>query len=221
MPEPMKQSLNASYYSVPKDIFMKFIIQLITLLSILSSSTLVHAVCTSPGTNLVITRPDSLYTNNGDATVSDNNTGLMWQVCPLGLSGIACATGTLQTETWQSALAAAGVDTAGGYSDWRLPNKNELMSLVDFACFSPAINDTVFPATTLVPSPVGDFYWSSTPVVGNFSGTPLIWAIDFVTGSTVEASKTDTTSGHVRLVRGMELLDPTAPAPLPPVAEEG
>jgi len=203
---------------------MKFIIQLITLLSIFSGSSLAHAVCTSPGTNLVITKPDTLYTNNGDGTVSDNNTGLMWQVCPLGLSGTTCTTGTLQTETWQSALAAAGADTIGGYTDWRLPNKNELMSLVDFACFSPAINDTAFPATTLNPSPVGDFYWSSTPVVGNFSGTPLIWGISFDNGFTTEASKADATSGHVRLVRAMELLDSTKPAPVPapaPLITEG
>ena len=194
---------------------MKFIIQLITLLTILSGSATVHAACTNPGLNLVITKPDNLYTNNGDGTVSDNNTGLMWQVCPLGLSGATCITGTLQTETWQSALTAAGTDTVGGYTDWRLPNKNELMSLVDFACFSPTINDTVFPATILTPSPVGDFYWSSTPVVGNNSGSTLIWSVDFVTGATVEASKINTTSGHVRLVRGMELLDPTTPAPPP------
>jgi len=212
----MKQPLDTSrYYSAFKDIFMKFIIQLITLLSILSGSTLVHAVCTSPGTNLVITKPDSLYTSNGDGTVSDNNTGLMWQVCPLGLSGTACATGTLLSETWQSALTMAKADTLAGYTDWRLPNKNELMSLVDFACFSPAINDFNFPASTLIPPPAGDFYWSSTPVVANNSGDTLIWGIGFDNGFTIKARKDNPSSGHVRLVRGMELLDPAKPAPAP------
>ncbi|VAW64981.1 hypothetical protein MNBD_GAMMA11-135 [hydrothermal vent metagenome] len=194
---------------------MKFIIQLAALLAILPGSTAVYAVCTSPGTNLNITKPDNLYTNNGDGTVSDNNTGLMWQACPLGLSGTGCATGTLQIETWQSTLATARTDTTGGYTDWRLPNKNELMSLIDFACFSPAINNGVFPATTLIPPPAGDFYWTSTPVLGSTSVNTLIWAIDFDNGSTTGASKDNANSGHVRLVRGMELLDSTAPAPTP------
>jgi len=143
--------------------------------------------------------------------------------------GADCATGTLQTLTWPAALAGAVADTSSGYTDWRLPNKNELISLVDYACTSPAINDSVFPATiptpllsllndgifpAITPVPGGGGYWSSTPVIDN-SGNALIWAVDFVNGFTIQASKDNNISGYVRLVRGFELLDPTLPAPPP------
>jgi len=56
---------------------------------------------------------------NGDGTVNDVSTGLMWQ-----------QEASAQSYTWEQALAyAEGLDFAG-YSDWRLPNRNELLSLL-------------------------------------------------------------------------------------------
>lgn len=116
-------------------------------------------------------------------TVTDNATGLVWKRCSEGLSGTSCADGTASSFTWQGALAAAS-------GDWRLPNRNELSSLLERQCSSPAINAAVFPGT-----PVGS-YWSSSP----FALDPgLAWAVDFNVGNVVTLSKT--ASRIIRLVR--------------------
>lgn len=62
------------------------------------------------------------YTDNGDGTVTDNVTGLMWQKDPgAKLTWAAAAEG----------LDAFNTETLGGYSDWRIPTIKELFSLVD------------------------------------------------------------------------------------------
>lgn len=60
------------------------------------------------------------YRNNGDGTVSDLNTGLMW----VQARGTAVA--------WAVAVANASNCTVGGYADWRMPTMKELYSLVKF-----------------------------------------------------------------------------------------
>ena len=61
------------------------------------------------------------YVNNGDGTITDTATGLMW---------LQKDSGTAMT--WQQALAYAEASTVDGYSDWRLPNAKELQSIVDY-----------------------------------------------------------------------------------------
>ena len=87
------------------------------------------------------------FVDNSDGTISDTSTGLMWQK--------ATAPGTY---TWEQALTYCENLTlpAGGYSDWRLPNRNELQSIVDYSRYNPAIDTTFFPGT------VASYYWSST-----------------------------------------------------------
>ncbi|WP_420226205.1 DUF1566 domain-containing protein [Pigmentiphaga litoralis] len=91
------------------------------------------------------------YLDNGDGTITDKTTQLMWMQCSLGQSGAACATGAPTAASWSAALGAAAsvnADAAGlgkGYSDWRLPNRNELGSIVDRACRSPSVNSAYFP----------------------------------------------------------------------------
>jgi hypothetical protein len=85
--------------------------------------------------------PES-YTDNGDQTVTDNVTGLMWQQ--------AIAPGTYSNA---AALAYCPTLTLGGHSDWRLPSIIELVSIVDYGS-STLINGTYFPgaATAFMPS---------------------------------------------------------------------
>lgn len=157
-------------------------------------SSQVFADCTTNrNTDILITKPDSQYTDHADGTVTDKQTGLMWQKCTLGLTGANCATGAASTLTWQAALASANNNTDNGYSDWRVPNKNELESLVEQACASPAINDTVFPAT------VSDSYWSSSPYADKYS---YAWDVYFNNGNVYGHVKS--TSLYVRLVRGSQ-----------------
>jgi hypothetical protein len=61
------------------------------------------------------------YRDNGDGTVSDLNTGLMWQQNPGA------------KKTYAQAVAGAMKCRAGGYDDWRLPSIKELYSLMDFS----------------------------------------------------------------------------------------
>jgi len=195
---------------------MKFIVPLSMVLTCLLSSSLATspamAGCTNLNPAVNLTNPDRNYTNNNDGTVTDKNTGLMWQQCSLGLSGADCTTGTQQSVSWFDALAAANTNTGSGYSDWRLPNKNELHSLVEYACSSPAINETFFPSGSIVANASRRF-WTSTPYAGSADSA---WVVRF-DGGLVRAF----TSGapirkndlyFVRLVRGFVLLDedPTA-----------
>lgn len=95
------------------------------------------------------------YRNNGDGTVTDLDTGLMWQQVP------SAAT------TWGGAITNAENLVLGGYSDWRLPNIKELQTLTDYtlatatssagakACLHRFVFSTNSVAATA--------YWSSTP----------------------------------------------------------
>jgi len=140
-----------------------------------------------------ISKPDSFYTDHLDGTVTDKQTGLMWQKCSLGLSGNTCGAGAAFTLTWQAALVAAKDNTDYQYSDWRLPNIRELASLLENACFWPVINASVFPNT------VTSSYWSSSPYAGL---NDVAWYTVFGNGYVGVGSKNGTR--YVRLVRGSQ-----------------
>ena len=99
------------------------------------------------------------YTDNGNGTVTDNVTGLMWQQ--------AVPTGTC---TWEQAKAYCQTLTLAGHGDWRLPSRIELVSIVDFGRSSPAINTTYFPST-----PSSNWFWTSSPMAGSLFGA---WSVN-------------------------------------------
>jgi alpha-tubulin suppressor-like RCC1 family protein len=148
--------------------------------------------------------------SKGTGTLLDTSTGLMWKRCSEGqtwdLVDQVCkgpANSSLATPyTWQAALQRAQdvnrpqgdplkVGENLGYSDWRLPNRNELASLVEQQCSSPAINAADFPNTIAAP------YWSSSPNAGY---AQQAWSVDFSDGHVSGVAKTG--SAYVRLVRG-------------------
>ena len=98
------------------------------------------------------------FAANGDGTVTDRASGLMWARADSGVG-----------MDWSSALAYAESSELAGYSDWRLPNTKELQSLVDYArspdTTASAAIDPVFSATQIT-NMAGrtDFpwYWSGT-----------------------------------------------------------
>mgnify|MGYP001606973315 CR=1 FL=1 len=67
------------------------------------------------------------YADNGDGTISDRVTGLMWQQTDGG------------EMTWESATNYAGTNGLGSYADWRLPTAHELFSLVEQSGGIPAL----------------------------------------------------------------------------------
>jgi len=78
----------------------------------------------------------SSYTENGDGTVTDNVTGLMWQQTPdTDGDGDIDAADKL---SYDDAVAGADTFDLGGYSDWRLPTIKELYSLIDFGGVDPS-----------------------------------------------------------------------------------
>jgi len=100
--------------------------------------------------------PQMAYIDNGDGTVTDKYTGLMWKKCSEPDTTTNCS-GAPNTYTWASAIAQCRGLTYAGYSDWRLPNIKELFSLVKYEGSSgPYIDTTYFPST------VSNYYWTST-----------------------------------------------------------
>ncbi len=106
--------------------------------------------------------PDDRYTVQGNGTVTDLRTGLMWKQCSEGQTGATC-TGTVTRMTWTDALNAGADSVFAGFSDWRLPNVKELSSLVETGCHSPAINEARFPNTWT------EYYWTSSSSAENSS----------------------------------------------------
>ena len=149
----------------------------------------------NPNTTSVLeSTPTSDFTVNGNGTVTHGKTGLMWKQCAEGLTGAACGAGAPVRLTWADALKTANSANAGpfaGFADWRLPNKKELESIVEFCGFEPAINQTAFPATP------ASYFWSGTSYNQNPTSA---WVVYYTVGFTGASGKADT--AFVRLVRG-------------------
>ena len=102
------------------------------------------------------------YVDNGNGTVTDDATGLMWMRADSG-----------NPMNWQEALAYAENMEYEGYSDWRLPNAKELQSIVDYSrspdTTQSAAIDPIFTSTQIIDSNGSmdfPFYWTSTTHLG-------------------------------------------------------
>ena len=96
------------------------------------------------------TTPDSRLQDNGDGTVTDLATELMWKQCSEGQEDDSSCSGDAATLTWEEALQwPDDFNTSGGgfagHADWRLPNSKELQSIVEQGCRGPSINVSRFP----------------------------------------------------------------------------
>lgn len=117
------------------------------------------------------------FTNNGDSTISDNVTGLMWSKndSRVGMN-------------WQDALAwvqEKNNENYCGYNDWRLPNTKELQSIVDYTRSPGSTNsaaiDSVFNCTSIINEAGGQdwpWFWTST-THRSYNGTAYggAWAV--------------------------------------------
>ena len=134
------------------------------------------------------------YTDNGNGTVTDNNTGLMWQQQDNGQHyNWYRASGTYHATYNSTSQDVCGELNLGGYSDWRLPSKKDLITLVDYSGQSPTINATYFSNTK------GGLYWSSTTHDYN----PLYaWYVAFYYGFADYFNRDSDSIFYVRCVRG-------------------
>jgi hypothetical protein len=151
-----------------------------------------HAAQVCKYNSIAATAPASRFADNRNGTVTDRATGLQWKRCSEGQtwSGGAC-TGTAGTFNWQAALQHAEAASYAGASDWRLPNLKELLSIVEEACYNPAIDLAVFPGT------MSWVYWSSSPSAYN---SDRAWYVLFLSG--YDGGNDKYSDGQVRLVRG-------------------
>ncbi len=119
------------------------------------------------------------YTDNGDGTIIDNNTALVWQKQDDGT-----------TRTWDDANAyCAGLSLAG--TGWRLPTVLELLTIVDFGQYSPSVDATYFPNTKS-----SSIYWSSTNYVLYYDS---MWVVGFFYPNSYGIARAS--QGLVRCVR--------------------
>ncbi len=130
--------------------------------------------------------PAPRFKDNGDATVTDKLTGLMWTKDANAPGPPACTTATAMT--WQDALDyvdCLNTNSYLGYNDWRLPNRKELHSLTDFSRFYPALPADYSAYFTNVQRST---YWSATTVSGSYSA--YAWAVSIRRGNVSRNTKT-------------------------------
>lgn len=119
------------------------------------------------------------YTENSPLTVTDKNTGLMWQRADNGVS-----------RTWADAGDYCEALDLDGYSDWRLPTYFELLTIVDYGRSNPSIDPLAFPNTN------SSYYWTAID-----EGGAKAISFDYGESSTFTQSSTK----NVRCVRGTKL----------------
>ncbi len=117
------------------------------------------------------------FIKTGDV-VKDTVSKLEWQDNEIG-----------SQTTWQGAIDRCEALVLDGHNDWRLPNINELKSLIDRSKSNPAIVEG-FKNTS------SDDYWSSTTFEGGKDGA---WFVGFGTGG-VDGNAKDY-NFYVRCVR--------------------
>jgi hypothetical protein len=127
--------------------------------------------------------PSPRFADNGDGTVTDQLTGLMWT------KNADQANGTLD---WEEALLKSADCDVGDYTDWRLPNRKELESLIDLGSAHPAL-----PSGHPFENVRATYYWSSTTTA---NGEDSAWVLHFYIGMITNDDKGGT--HHVWYVRG-------------------
>jgi len=139
--------------------------------------------------------PNPRFTDNGNGTVTDNLTGLIWlkNANPDG------------TKTWNNAIVycnsladgTAGLSDASTAGEWRLPNVRELLTLIDFSKGDP---DVPLPTDHPFTGVANYFnYWTNTTFAANSS---YAWFISMNTGAGSATWKTSTY--YIWAVRGGE-----------------
>jgi hypothetical protein len=114
-----------------------------------------------------VSKTNERFIDNGDGTVTDNMSGLVWiqnptLVFPKKLS-------------WEEAVKACQELQFGGHADWRLPGILELHSLLDYTQSNPSL-----PKSNSFVGVQFDSYWSGTTHV---DGATYAWHVYFNYGS--------------------------------------
>ena len=136
---------------------------------------------------------ESRFTDNADGTVSDALTGLVW------LKNAGCFTPTVFATALanvnQLASGSCGLTDKSTAGQWRMPNLNELQSLVDLSASNPALTSG---------NPFNNvsnaIYWSSTSYFGGQTGSPQAWTIRMSDGRYINDSVTNVKATSINAV---------------------
>lgn len=141
--------------------------------------------------------------DNGNGTITDGNTGLVWEK----LSDDATIHDKDRSYTWDAAFTRVATLNAlafAGYSDWRVPNRKELESIVDYGRSNPAIapvfQTVCAPGCSVIACSCASsqlYTWSSTTLQ---DAQMLAWALLNGSGASINVVKSN--DWGVRAVRG-------------------
>ena len=142
--------------------------------------------------------PQGPFVDAGGGMVRHVPSQTVWKRCAEGQNwvGTRCVGQplVLTAAAAQARVVAVNASAPGtrnaGQTSWRLPRVHELRWLVESGCERPAINQTQFPATPVLP------FWTETPFVNAYNAA---WTVDFARGEPRSASRLSTAA--VRLVR--------------------
>jgi hypothetical protein len=120
------------------------------------------------------------WIDNNDGTITDQCTGLIWE-----------KEASDETYTWETSLDICRNKTVADYSDWRLPSKQELRSIINYSSINPAAYPDIFY------NQKSDTYWTGT---SNSESHNQAWAVNFQYGD--DSLDTKTAANYIRAVRG-------------------
>ncbi len=146
------------------------------------------------------------YVDNGNGTITDQVTGLMWERSMGGKM------------TMQEAVRKANQSNLGGHSDWRIPTITELYSLIQFTgrngrnAHTPFIDTSYFEQpfgdTSLGERPIDAQTWSATKYSGRtMNSDQSYFGVNFIDGRiksypTIDPRSRDAKRMYFRMVRG-------------------
>lgn len=120
--------------------------------------------------------PVGRFLDNGNQTVTDTLTGLMWQKDPTAIIG---------RSDWNTAFNSCNASFIGSHTDWRIPNLRELQSLIDYSLYPMPLDVAAFPYSNKGLS--NTIYWTSATYKNT---TTSAWYVDMYTGQPGVADKT-------------------------------
>ena len=123
--------------------------------------------------------------SRSNGVVSDSSTNLEWQ------DDYSDNNNSIKQTSWQSAIDYCENLNLDGKSDWRLPNINELTSLVDDTKDNPSLNE-------MFQNIYSSYYWSST---SNSNTNESSWIVDFTSGIQYNNGEFEGSKGTTHYVR--------------------